>query len=75
VVDLGVFRTWLLEPGTGRDGHPTGRRVSFLDGYAIHGKYFQLLHAGQWMCGIRSRSASRPEPRHYPMIDRTREAA
>src|SRR6185437_13068655 len=41
VVELGLFRTWLLETGNWTaHGHPTGRRVSFLNGYAIRGKYF-----------------------------------
>jgi hypothetical protein len=41
VVQLGLFRTWLLETGNWTaHGHPTGRRVSFLNGYAIRGKYF-----------------------------------
>jgi Mechanosensitive ion channel len=47
VVQLGLFRTWLLETGNWTaHGHPTGRRVSFLSGYAIRGKYFNLLNRG-----------------------------
>ena len=50
VVQLGLFRTWLLETGNWTaHGHPTGRRVSFLNGYAIRGKYFNFSTAGQWM--------------------------
>ncbi len=50
VVHLGLFRTWLLETGNWTaNGHPTGRRVSFLNGYAIRGKYFNFSTAGQWM--------------------------
>ena len=50
VVELGLFRTWLLETGNWTaHGHPTGRRVSFLNGYAIRGKYFNFSTAGQWM--------------------------
>ena len=50
VVELGLFRTWLLETGNWTaNGHPTGRRVSFLNGYAIRGKYFNFSTAGQWM--------------------------
>jgi hypothetical protein len=50
VVRLGLFRTWLLETGNWTaNGHPTGRRVSFLNGYAIRGKYFNFSTAGQWM--------------------------
>src|ERR1019366_1263490 len=28
---------------------PTGRKVSFLNGYAIRGKYFNFSTVGQWM--------------------------
>jgi small-conductance mechanosensitive channel len=49
-VELGLFRTWLLETGNWTaNGHPTGRRVSFLNGFAIRGKYFNFSTAGQWM--------------------------
>src|SRR5450759_2114286 len=50
VVHLGLFRTWLLETGNWTaNGHPTGRSVSFLNGYAIRGKYFNFSTVGQWM--------------------------
>jgi small-conductance mechanosensitive channel len=50
VVEIGLFRTWLLETGNWTaNGHPTGRRVSFLNGFAIRGKYFNFSTAGQWM--------------------------
>jgi small-conductance mechanosensitive channel len=50
VVHLGLFRTWLLETGNWTaNGHPTGRRVSFLNGYAIRAKYFNFSTVGQWM--------------------------
>jgi small-conductance mechanosensitive channel len=50
VVHLGLFRTWLLETGNWTaNGHPTGRRVSFLNSYAIRGRYFNFSTAGQWM--------------------------
>jgi len=50
VVQLGLFRTWLLETGNWTaHGHPTGRRVSFLNGYAIRGKFFNFSTVGQWM--------------------------
>lgn len=50
VVELGIFRTWLLETGNWTaNGHPTGRRISFLNGYAIRGKYFNFSTVGQWM--------------------------
>jgi small-conductance mechanosensitive channel len=75
VVELGVFRTWLLETGNWTaNGHPTGRRVSFLNGYAIHGKYFNFSTAGQWMWDEIKVSIP-PGAETYPMIDKIREAA
>jgi len=50
VVEIGVFRTALLETGNWTDkGHPTGRRVTFINNYAITGQYFNFSTAGQWM--------------------------
>src|SRR5216683_1215421 len=50
VVELGMFHTVLLETGNWTDsGHPTGRRVTFTNSYAIEGHYFNLSTSGQWM--------------------------
>ena len=50
VVQLGLIRTWLLETGNWTaHGHPTGRKISFLNSYAIRGKYFNFSTVGQWM--------------------------
>jgi small-conductance mechanosensitive channel len=50
VIEIGLFRTSLLETGNWSDkGHPTGRRVTFLNKYAISGQYFNFSTAGQWM--------------------------
>ena len=50
VVDIGLFRTSLLETGNWTDkGHPTGRRVTFLNKFAISGQYFNFSTSGQWM--------------------------
>jgi small-conductance mechanosensitive channel len=50
VVEIGVFRTVLLETGNWTDaGHPTGRRVSFMNGFAIEGQYFNFSTTGQWL--------------------------
>ena len=46
VIEIGLFKTVLLEMGT---GHPTGRRVSFMNGYAIEGHYFNFSTVGQWL--------------------------
>jgi small-conductance mechanosensitive channel len=50
VVELGMFHTVLLETGNWTDsGHPTGRRVTFTNNYAIEGHYFNFSTSGQWM--------------------------
>jgi small-conductance mechanosensitive channel len=50
VVDLGMFHTVLLETGNWTDsGHPTGRRVTFTNSYAVEGHYFNFSTSGQWM--------------------------
>jgi small-conductance mechanosensitive channel len=50
VVEIGLFRTALLETGNWTDkGHPTGRRVTFINSFAIRGQYFNFSTAGQWM--------------------------
>ncbi len=50
VVEIGLFRTSLLETGNWTDkGHPTGRRVTFINNFAISGQYFNFSTTGQWM--------------------------
>jgi small-conductance mechanosensitive channel len=50
VVELGLFNTVLLETGNWTDaGHPTGRRVTFTNSYAIEGHYFNFSTSGQWL--------------------------
>jgi len=50
VVEIGLFHTVLLETGNWNDpGHPTGRRVTFVNSYAIEGHYFNFSTSGQWM--------------------------
>ncbi len=50
VVEIGLFRTALLETGNWTDkGHPTGRRVTFINSFAITGQYFNFSTTGQWM--------------------------
>ena len=50
VADVGLFRTSLLETGNWTDhGHPTGRRVTFINSFAIRGQYFNFSTTGQWM--------------------------
>lgn len=50
VVEIGLLKTVLLETGNWADaGHPTGRRVSFVNSFAIEGHYFNFSTSGQWM--------------------------
>jgi small-conductance mechanosensitive channel len=50
VLEIGLFRTSLLETGNWTDkGHPTGRRVTFINNFAISGQYFNFSTTGQWM--------------------------
>lgn len=50
VVDLGMFHTVLLETGNWTEaGHPTGRRVTFTNSFAIQGHYFNFSTSGQWL--------------------------
>ena len=50
VVQIGPFHTVLLETGNWTDsGHPTGRRVTFTNSYAIEGHYFNFSTTGQWL--------------------------
>ncbi len=75
VVEIGLFRTWLLETGNWTaNGHPTGRRVSFLNGYAIRGRFFNFSTAGQWMWDEINVSIP-PGAQAYPLIEKIRDAA
>ena len=74
VVEIGLFRTWLLETGNWTaNGHPTGRRVSFLNGFAIRGKYFNFSTSGQWMWDEIKVSIP-PGVDAYPLIEQILEA-
>jgi small-conductance mechanosensitive channel len=50
VVELGMFHTVLLETGNWTDSsHPTGRRVTFTNSFAIEGHYFNFTTSGHWL--------------------------
>ena len=50
VVEISILRTVLLETGNWAEaGLPTGRQVSFLNGYAVEGQYFNFTTSGQWL--------------------------
>src|SRR6266550_3534517 len=50
VVEINLLRTVLLETGNWTDtGHPTGRKVAFVNSYAIEGHFFNFSTSGQWL--------------------------
>ncbi|MFZ0637305.1 MAG: mechanosensitive ion channel domain-containing protein [Candidatus Acidiferrales bacterium] len=50
VVEIGLLYTTLLETGSWTEaGQPTGRRVSFVNSYAIEGHFFNFSTSGQWL--------------------------
>ena len=69
VVELGMFHTVLLETGNWTDsGHPTGRRVTFTNSFAIEGHYFNFSTSGQWLWDeLQVVLPSGKDP--YPIID------
>src|SRR6266849_2422105 len=69
VVEIGMFHTVLLETGNWTDsGHPTGRRVTFTNSFAIEGHYFNFSTSGQWLWDeLQLTLPSGQDP--YPIID------
>jgi small-conductance mechanosensitive channel len=50
VAEISLFRTVLLETGNWTtNGHPTGRRMSFSNSFALKGQFFNFSTNGQWM--------------------------
>jgi small-conductance mechanosensitive channel len=50
VIEVGLMRTTLLETSNlAERGTPTGRRISFMNSFAIRGQYFNFSTNGQWM--------------------------
>jgi small-conductance mechanosensitive channel/regulator of replication initiation timing len=50
VVEINLWHTVLLETGNWADtGHPTGRKVAFMNSFAIEGHYFNFSTSGQWL--------------------------
>ena len=50
VIEIGLLRTVLLETGNWTDsGHPTGRKVAFVNSFAIEGHFFNFSTSGQWL--------------------------
>jgi small-conductance mechanosensitive channel len=50
VIEINLFRTTILENSAWADkGHPTGRRATFINNFAVSGQFFNFSTVGQWM--------------------------
>lgn len=50
VIEINLLRTVLLETGNwASTGQPTGRKVAFVNSYAIEGHFFNFTTSGQWL--------------------------
>ena len=50
VVEINLFRTTILETRSWAEkGHPTGRRATFINNFAVTGQFFNFSTVGQWM--------------------------
>jgi hypothetical protein len=69
VVEIGLLRTVLLETGNWTDtGHPTGRKVAFVNSFAIEDHFFNFSTTGQWLWDeLLITVPSDQDP--YPMIE------
>jgi small-conductance mechanosensitive channel len=69
VIEINLLRTVLLETGNWTDsGHPTGRKVAFVNTYAIEGHFFNFTTSGQWMWDeLHMIIPSDQDP--YPLLD------
>lgn len=69
VIEINLLRTVLLETGNWTDsGHPTGRKVAFVNTYAIEGHFFNFTTSGQWMWDeLHMVIPSDQDP--YPLLD------
>jgi len=69
VVEIGLLKTVLLETGNWTDSsHPTGRRVSFVNSFAMEGHFFNFTTSGQWMWDeLEVTIPASQDP--YPVID------
>jgi len=70
VVEINLMRTVLLETGSGAgSGHPTGRKVAFVNSYAIEGHFFNFTTSGQWLWDELQVSVP-PDVDPYPLLER-----
>lgn len=71
-IEITPFRTVLLETGNWNEpGHLTGRKVAFMNMYAVTGYYFNFSTSGQWLWDELQVSIPRSET-PYPIVDRIR---
>jgi small-conductance mechanosensitive channel len=69
VVEINLMRTVLLETGNWTDsGHPTGRKVAFVNSYAIEGHFFNFTTHGQWLWDELQITVP-PGQDPYPLLD------
>jgi small-conductance mechanosensitive channel len=69
VVEINLLRTVLLETGNWTDtGHPTGRKVAFVNSYAIEGHFFNFTTSGQWLWDELTITVP-PNQDPYPLVD------
>ena len=73
VVEIGLLRTVLLETGQWSDsGHPTGRKVTFVNSFAIEGHFFNFSTTGQWLWDQLDILIP-PGQEPYPIVDAVQE--
>jgi small-conductance mechanosensitive channel len=73
VIEINLLRTVLLETGNWTDtGHPTGRKVAFVNSYAIEGHFFNFTTSGQWMWDELQITVP-PNQDPYPLLDAIQE--
>ena len=69
VIEIGLLRTVLLETGNWADtGHPTGRRVAFVNTFAVEGHYFNFSTSGLWLWD-ELQVLIPPRENLYPLVD------
>jgi small-conductance mechanosensitive channel len=75
VLEVGPLHTILLETGNWLDAaHPTGRKVSFVNSFAIEGHYFNFSTTGQWLWDeLQVQVPERADP--YPLADSIKKIA
>jgi hypothetical protein len=75
VTEIGLIYTTLLETGNLADkGHPTGRRITFINNFAIRGQYFNFSTPASG-CGTRSPFPCPRQTNTQEMVDQHREGS